>query len=201
MPKAGFFRKLGLFVAEEFLDPEVCAELRSDIDRSQFERGTVLGDDDQAGGVVNETVRVVSRAHVTSAIRRVVQSRLKALSSELETHFAVSLRDFEGPEFLVYGPGSFYTPHLDASPDAPTESRRVSVVLFLNPESDQPAPDCYCGGALTFHGLIDGPFEKCAFSLEADIGLLIAFRSSTLHEVRPVTGGQRYSVVGWFTGG
>ena len=110
------------------------------------------------------------------------------------------MNDFEGPEFLVYGPGSFYTPHLDASADASTESRRVSVVLFLNAESKEPAPDIYCGGSLTFHGLMDGPFKKCAFSLEADAGLLIAFRSSTLHEVRPVTAGQRYSVVGWFTG-
>jgi predicted 2-oxoglutarate/Fe(II)-dependent dioxygenase YbiX len=200
MPKAGFFRKLGLFVAEEFLEAQACIELRSDIAASQVVKGTVLGDDDQAGGVVDETVRVVSRAHVTAAIRRSLKSRLKALSPELEKHFGVSLNDFEGLEFLVYGPGSFYTPHLDASPDASTESRRVSVVVFLNTESEKPAPDCYCGGSLTFHGLMDGLFEKCAFSLQADTGLLIAFHSSALHEVKPVTTGQRYSIVGWFTG-
>src|SRR5579863_9312802 len=111
MPKAGFFRKLGLFVAEEFLTQEVCAQLRSDIDRSQFEQGTVLGEDDRAEGVVDETVRVVSRAHVTGESRRNLRNRLKTLLPELEMHFGVSLNDFEGPEFLVYGPGSFYTPH------------------------------------------------------------------------------------------
>jgi len=200
MPKAGFFRKLGLFVAEEFLVPEACIELRSDINRSQFERATVLGEDEQAGGVVDETVRVVSRARIPGTMRQGLQSRLKALLPELEKHFGVSLNDFEGPEFLVYGPGSFYTPHLDANPDASTETRRVSMVLFLNPKSASPAPGCYCGGSLTFHGLMDGPFEKCAFSLEAEAGLLVAFRSSILHEVKPVTAGQRYSVVGWFTG-
>lgn len=200
MPKAGFFGKLGLFVAEEFLDAEACVELRSDINCSQFEPGTVLGEDEHAGGVVDETVRAVRRARGMPAIRRNVGSRLKALLPELENHFRVSLSEFEGPEFLVYGPGSFYTPHLDASPDASTASRRVSVVVFLNAESKEPAPDCYCGGSLTFHGLMDGPFAKCAFPLEAEAGLLVAFRSSTLHEVRPVTAGQRYSVVGWFTG-
>jgi predicted 2-oxoglutarate/Fe(II)-dependent dioxygenase YbiX len=31
-------------------------------------------------------------------------------------------------------------------------------------------------------------------------GLLVAFRAETLHEVRPVTHGVRFSVVTWFRG-
>jgi predicted 2-oxoglutarate/Fe(II)-dependent dioxygenase YbiX len=198
MPKAGFFRKLGLFAVEAFLEAETCIELRSSCASSRFESGSVIGDDD-AEGVVDKSVRLVSRAVVSPEIRRAMKRRLMTLLPELEKHFALSLNGLEGPEFLVYDPGCFYTPHLDASPDASTESRLVSFVVFLNGESQQPTPHCYCGGSLTFHGLMDGPFEKCAFSLEADIGLLIAFRSSTLHEVKPITAGQRYSVVGWFT--
>jgi SM-20-related protein len=199
MPKAGFFRKLGLVAVEAFLEAETCSDLRSSCASSRFERGSVIGDDD-AQGVVDECVRLVSRAVVSPEILRAMKRRLTTLLPELEKHFAVSLNGLEGPEFLVYDPGCFYTPHRDASPGASTESRLVSFVVFLNGESQQPTPDCYCGGSLTFHGLMDGPFQKCAFSLEADTGLLIAFRSSTLHEVRPVTAGQRYSVVGWFTG-
>ncbi len=53
---------------------------------------------------------------------------------------------------------------------------------------------------MTFYGLMEGAeWEKCAFSLEANSGLLIAFRSDVLHEVKPVTFGERLTVVSWFT--
>jgi predicted 2-oxoglutarate/Fe(II)-dependent dioxygenase YbiX len=53
---------------------------------------------------------------------------------------------------------------------------------------------------LAFYGLIQGAqWEKCGFPLEASPGLLIAFRPSTLHEVRPITFGQRFTIAAWFT--
>ena len=76
--------------AGEFLEAEACVELRSDIAASQFEKGTVLGDDEQ--GAREGYWR--SRA-MWGAPR-------KALLPELENHFRVSLSDFEGPEFPVH---------------------------------------------------------------------------------------------------
>ncbi len=47
---------------------------------------------------------------------------------------------------------------------------------------------------------MEGPqWDKCGFALEAEPGLLIAFRSDTSHEVRPVTFGERFTIVTWFT--
>jgi predicted 2-oxoglutarate/Fe(II)-dependent dioxygenase YbiX len=73
-------------------------------------------------------------------------------------------------------------------------------VIFLNGTADDDAPAGYTGGELTFHGLLNGAeWEKCPFPLTAEPGLLVAFRSDTVHEVRPVTSGRRYTIVSWFT--
>jgi len=77
----------------------------------------------------------------------------------------------------------------------------VSLVIFLNRESQEPADDAYGQGYLTFYGLLDGPhWKKCAFPLKAEPGLLIAFPSDKWHEVTPVSHGRRFTVVTWFYG-
>ena len=100
--------------------------------------------------------------------------------------------------------GGFYAPHTDGTRDshATIQHRRVSVVVFLNTESDQPAKDCYGGGKLTFHGILnEAQWANCAFSLDPHPGLLVAFRSDLLHEVKRVTFGQRFTIVSWFLAG
>lgn len=58
-------------------------------------------------------------------------------------------------------------------------------------------------GALTFYGLLCKVehWEKCGFSLQAPPALLAAFRPGLLHEVKPVTFGQRLAIAAWFTAG
>jgi predicted 2-oxoglutarate/Fe(II)-dependent dioxygenase YbiX len=47
---------------------------------------------------------------------------------------------------------------------------------------------------------MEGPqWEKCGFSLDAQPGLFIAFRPETMHEVKPVIFGHRFTIVNWFT--
>lgn len=75
----------------------------------------------------------------------------------------------------------------------------MSVVIFLNRQSQEPAEDAYGEGQLTFYGLLDGPqWEKCASPLDAEPGLLIAFPSDRWHEIKPVSHGRRFTVVTWF---
>ena len=107
----------------------------------------------------------------------------------------------QGPDFLIYSSGGFYRPHLDGSEGSPDliRKRRVSVVVFLNAQSHEPAPDTFGGGGLTFYGLLDGPeWSKCAFTLDPAPGMLVAFRSDLLHEAQPVSFGKRYVIVTWF---
>jgi predicted 2-oxoglutarate/Fe(II)-dependent dioxygenase YbiX len=57
----------------------------------------------------------------------------------------------------------------------------------------------YQGGDLTFFGLMKTPGAKeYGFPVDMETGLLVAFPSATLHEVSPVTGGKRYTLVTWF---
>jgi SM-20-related protein len=78
--------------------------------------------------------------------------------------------------------------------------RRVSIVIFLSSSVQDTEQEGYGGGELAFYGLLKGPhWEDCAFTLDASPGLMIAFRPDVFHEVRPVTFGERLTIVAWFT--
>lgn len=83
-----------------------------------------------------------------------------------------------------YRDGMAYGPHID---DALMGGRRadLSFTLFL---SD---PDSYDGGEL----VIDGPEGETEIKLAA--GDAVVYATSAIHEVAPVTRGERVAVVGW----
>jgi SM-20-related protein len=200
MPSAKFFRSLGLFAQENFLAPEFCTQLRKNMSAGKSEAATIVGEEKEI--VLEETVRKVSTVDMKRSLESQTRDRLLAAMPALQNHFKVSLDECQGPEFLKYGVGSFYLPHKDGNPSghAKVAKRRVSAVIFLNAQSKDPTAGAHCGGSLTFYGLMDGPdWAKLAFPLEAETGLLIAFRSDVVHEVQPVTFGERFSVVSWFT--
>jgi predicted 2-oxoglutarate/Fe(II)-dependent dioxygenase YbiX len=164
-------------------------------------KAVVIGDGTKEG-VVDEEWRKVLCAEVDETTGALIKAKLFAIMPKLEKHFDVTLTGCDGPVFLRYGEGAFYKPHRDASDDSPPgiRKRKVSGIVFLNAQSREALPSCYGGGALTFYGLMEGPqWEKCGFSLDAEPGLFIAFQPETMHEVQPVTFGQRFTVVNWFT--
>jgi PKHD-type hydroxylase len=86
------------------------------------------------------------------------------------------------PMLAKYGPGMAYGAHSDAA-FLPMGARRlrsdISCTLFIA------APDSYEGGALCIHlGSRSVEFKGAA-------GSAIVYPSDTLHEVRPVTAGER----------
>jgi len=201
MRSANFFRALGVFVAADFLSAECSSSLRSEMDASSFEKATVIKDGQER--FLDEESRKVLSVRVTEGTRRSFRERLRAIRPSLEEHFDISLsRKCHGPDFLIYHPGGFYRPHRDGSEGSPEHirRRRVSVVVFLNGQSQEPDLDTFGGGGLTFYGLMDGlEWSRCAFTLDPAPGLLVAFRSDALHEAQPVSFGKRYVVVTWFT--
>ncbi len=133
-----------------------------------------------------------------------VSARIGGLQPHLERHFGLTLADHEGPTLLMYPPGGFYEPHVDRAagngPHGAVRARRVSIVIFVNATRPQPQADEYAGGALTFYGLIDDPvWRDYGFAIDPAPGLLVAFPSHLRHEVTPVTAGDRYTIVDWFT--
>ena len=201
MPGSHFFRNLGLFVCSDFWDTDSCARIQAEMVGAGSHKAQVFGATPNES-LLDETRRkVLVCTHLAKSTRASVRDKLWALKPELESHFGVSLMEMESPGFLRYGQGAFYRPHQDTHRNDPpdTPRRRVSIVTFLNPTSKAPQPNCYGGGSLTFYGLLAGPeWEKCAFSLEAEPGLLIAFRPDTFHEVQEVTFGERFTIVTWF---
>ncbi|HLM58671.1 MAG TPA: 2OG-Fe(II) oxygenase [Pyrinomonadaceae bacterium] len=203
MPKADFFKNFGIYAEPNFLDGETCARLVAGLEGGGRAPAQVYKDhyarevDERA----RRTVRVAAPAAVTSELR----ARLSGLRAALEESFGLALGDCEEPEFLAYGPGDFFRPHQDAAPHGQVHEylkrRSVSAVLFLNGQREEPAPGSFCGGSLVFYGLVkDARAAGLGFPLEAEPGLLVAFPSDTLHEVTPVTHGDRYTVVTWFAG-
>ena len=202
MPNCGFFAHLGLFVVRDFLDTESCAKLRSEVGTSLQTHVTVV-DASTSLEKVKENVRRTKQAEVSTITTTDMKRRLLTYRTRLENHFNVQLTDCEKPQFLVYHEGDFFHAHLDGDdhPDKPDfiKKRLLSVVIFLNDQTEAPAPDSFCGGSLVFYGLINTPqWGKYGFPLMGEAGLMIAFRSDIRHEVTPVLHGARNSIVSWF---
>ena len=125
-------------------------------------------------------------------------ARIEALRPTLERHFGVALASAEPAGLLRYATGGFYRPHRDRSSGTPgTRDRAVSVVIFVN---DREGGRRYEGGALRIYGLLgEGPLAEVGLDMEPDAGTLVAFRSEWLHEVTPVTAGQRFTIVTWLS--
>ena len=100
------------------------------------------------------------------------------------------------PEFLRYEKGDFFVRHqagitkqLDFDH---LRIRRISIVVFLNDFANEPRENCYSGGLLNFYD------EQGMYGLPGETGLLVAFTAETLHEVSPVTSGERFTIISWF---
>jgi SM-20-related protein len=186
-----------LLVIQNFLDAAFRTELLAELQTASGDAAVVYG---QGTAVrVDPNVRQVARLAVAAETQECVRQLLLAIQPTLETHFDVSLTDCEDPQFLRYRSGDFFVAHQDGNtPLIHDDSRwrRVSVVIFLNAPSEEPAPQSYGGGALVLHGSYKNPFAP--LPVKAEPGTLVAFRAETTHEVTPVTHGERYTIVSWF---
>jgi predicted 2-oxoglutarate/Fe(II)-dependent dioxygenase YbiX len=205
LPAAPFFRSLGLFVVEDFLSQDECLRLRTEMKAVALEKGKLYNSTGGAGAAVDENFRQAYDAIVADDTISAMRQRIRGIRPALADHFHVSLSDeCHGPDFVTYLPGGFFSPHRDVDERASEEiqRRRVSMVIFLNSQSSEPAADCFGGGGLTFYGLMDGPeWEKCGFTIMPKTGLLVAFRPGVLHGVHPVTFGERHIIVCAFLAG
>ena len=201
MLRPDFFNRLGLFVNDEFLDQAACERIVSEMHRAGREPATVRTGEDRYA--VDPSVRSAKLTDVSDETRTGAERELRVLQPAIARHFDIALHDVQMPQFLAYRPGDFYAAHSDhARHESAAEfskARRVSVIVFLNSCEDQPRDGCYCGGFLTLYGLMSDPRAKGrGFPLAGKAGSLVAFPSDTIHEVTPVTWGERFTIVSWF---
>lgn len=190
----------GLFAKKNFLDDELCKKIRLEMSSST---GSPSGVVKKNESVLDENVRRTVEKDVSKDTHILLNDKLSGIKSELEAYFAITLSHPQGPKFLYYREGDFFQRHIDKGTDPKnpqaTKDRKVSAVIFLNNERDEPEDDSYVGGTFIIYGILSDPrFESHGFKVPGTTGTLIAFRSDLFHEVTPVTSGVRYTVVNWF---
>lgn len=185
-------------VLPNFFDEQKSAEIVAELRAAPGAQATVYGQ--SVSGSVDERVRKAVRQTPSLETVEYVQQRLLECKREVEDHFSVSLSECEEPQFLHYRVGDFFVAHQDGNTGMmrmDSEARRVSVVIFLNEQSDVFKEGSYCGGSLVFHdwrgGRGSGELPQARIP-----GTFVAFRSENTHEVTPVMDGERFTIVGWY---
>lgn len=185
-----------LYTVRRFFDADACGQLIEEMRGAHVSPATVYGRGE--GGAVDERMRKVARLTLSTQTVERVRRRLLEYGREVGEHFGVSLNACEEPQFLRYRVGDFFVAHQDGNTglllSAREQSRKVSVVIVLNPQTDAPETDAYGGGSLVFSDWRAGKELR----LSGEAGTLVAFRSETTHEVLTVTHGERYSIVSWY---
>ena len=199
MTRANTDSGFDLYMVRNFFDVETCAEFINELRRSPGGPATVYSRSEL--GSVDERVRKAARLAPSPETVERVRLRLLEYREEVAEHFGMSLADCEEPQFLRYRVGDFFVAHQDGNTGMlrsdREQSRKVSVVIFLNRQSQAPETDAYCGGSLVFSDWRARPPRK-DFQLPVEAGTMVTFRSETTHEVIPVTHGERYSIVSWY---
>jgi predicted 2-oxoglutarate/Fe(II)-dependent dioxygenase YbiX len=180
---------------DDFLDPPTRDAVLTDARAAAGAAATVHGH-----GLTRALPRVrhATQLNVSDATRRLVDRRLSDLTPALTERFGVALSTHEPLQFLRYEAGGFFVAHQDGNTPLTrdrTRDRRISIVIFLNAQSED-LPGGYTGGELVFHAPY--PRGDLRHAVVGGAGSLLAFRSETTHEVTMVTGGERYTIATWF---
>lgn len=190
---------------KSLFDADLCARLCGQMYQARRESPPVMKASKMGvDGEVDLKMRDTQVAFVDRETAKLAKDRFMALAPRAAKFLNVTIHACQDPQFLIYGPGGHYKPHLDNSgkPGSPDYvlRRRGSIIVPLNPRSAEPMPGCYTGGALAVY--IQPPDrpenQKVRIEVPADAGDAIVFAHDLLHGVEPVTDGIRYSLVGWY---
>ncbi|MGB1091215.1 MAG: Fe2+-dependent dioxygenase [Oceanobacter sp.] len=174
-----------LLPIEGFLTPEETAQCRELLYASEWQDGKK-----SAGGIAREVknnLQLDDKTPTAQKIRGLIQNRLSRHPMVMS---AVLIHKIFPPKFNCYQNGGHYGPHIDGSimtrPDGQQLRTDVSATLFFT------EPDSYDGGEL----MIETQYG--AQSVKLNAGDLILYPSTSLHQVLPVTRGQRICSFMWF---
>ncbi len=200
-------------VIPDFLDAERCQSIAkktfaaSDAKRAML-KTTILD------GVVDPTVdEAIRKTHIYTLDDDDAEAYREAFvrhQSIIENYFHAALTTATDVQVLEYETGFFYKKHADDSNEIIDQEgntvgfnliapqRKVTTVLFATAHDDAPAsPHSFSGGELLFNYLSDA--SGAIVTLRPKAGDMVVFLSNPVfsHEVCPVTGGYRLSLVQW----
>lgn len=201
MSNLSILSQIGCFVAENVLTAEECRELRAKSLSSKIEAATTVNSENEIK--LNEAVRKTKNVEIDYEMQHFLFKKIMSLKPQVEEFFSIELERCQTPQLLIYLNGDYFKVHRDVNEENVSNpviaDRKISTVIFLNEQTPEPQENCFGGGALNLYGLIDQPaWQDKAFPIKGQTGLLIAFRSTVLHEVTEVTHGERFTVVDWF---
>jgi PKHD-type hydroxylase len=172
-----------ILVINALSDAEHLAALRERIALLEWRDGRTT-----AGPVAREVKRNLQAALESSAGRRVHDELLQIIAENTVVKAAAQPRRFSPLIVSKTGVGGQYGAHVDNAlmGKGPARLRTdLSFTLFLTP------PGEYDGGELVIHAA--GMTQE----LKGEAGYLVLYPSASIHEVKPVTRGERIVCVGW----
>ena len=112
---------------------------------------------------------------------------LSKVAKTVNQYFGYEIDGIEKAQVIRYkSPSRGYEYHIDIGPEGTPATRKISMSLLLN--------ERYEGGEICFR---TGESASCT---KPKVGEVVAFSSFLPHKVKPITKGERYVLVAWFTG-
>ena len=168
---------------DNLFTPEECAQIIA-IGNAKLETAKVANDGKNKKDIRESQIAWLYGTDIEFAFRRVTDGVLN-INSQFFNFDLFGM--MEGFQFTRYdAPTGHYGMHVDKALNG--QVRKLSLTIQLS------SPDDYEGGELALQ------YDLKPEVMSKELGKMIIFPSYTLHEVRPVTKGTRYSLVAWITG-
>lgn len=149
-------------------------------------KGIVAKVNDQGEKIEKKEIRDATIYYIDEKQTRLYQI-LNKIAYSANKYFKYDINGIEKAQIIHYkAPSNGYEYHIDIGPDGTAAHRKISMSLLLNEE--------YEGGEICFRS---SEKESCT---RPKMGEVVLFSSFLSHKVKPVTTGDRYVVVAWFTG-
>jgi predicted 2-oxoglutarate/Fe(II)-dependent dioxygenase YbiX len=181
-----------IFISDHAMSDDDCRTVQAAMDAGVREDAEIL----EESVALDADVRRAAHVEVADPVLAMVERCLDAQREAVGAFFGCSLRSREGVSLLRYEAGGFYRPHVDRAqvPSWPAAwHRTLTVVLFLNSAREIDPGGGFSGGLLRLL-----PRDAESIGVLPKRGRLVAFAADLPHEVTPVAGGRRDTVVDWF---
>jgi len=174
-----------LTVIEEFLDQETVDFIRAELEKGQWEDGRL-----SAGGIASSLKNNQQLKQDNDLALSLANLLLEKLGNHPAFVSAAIPNRIHPPRFNKYSCGETYGVHVDAPVMSMPYSNQVmrsdvSATIFLTDPND------YEGGELSIEG------EFGAQLVKLNPGDMVVYPASSLHQVNPVTRGERVSAILW----
>ncbi len=195
---SAYLKQFGLYAVDNFIGRDLCEELTKEVRLAENDGIQCLGNE-ELDDPQNREFRPFVTDKLESGKLSIIEDKIISIKPDLEAHFEQNLTSAQAPLVGVYDVGSFSAKHVDAV-EGQTEYRgvkakKLTIVLFLNDESDEDLEDAYQGGKLTFYDIVDTPpFNQFGLPVKGKAGTIVIFPATNLHEVTPITRGKRFMV-------